>query len=227
MEAVSGTDGLTGGDQLRTGPSGEELGSGQPVDGHPADASGGVRTTGAHPGAVLAALADDGRLRALAAVALGAADPAAVAQATGSTPAAAARSVARLVAAGVVVETGAGLEVRPEAFAAAARAAGRLHPRVSAEELGATPRQAAVLRGYLDERGRLTHLPTQHSKRLVVLDFVAGRFEPGVIYPEQDVTLALQPLHRDYAMLRRALVDAGFLERRDGFYWRAGGTTDP
>lgn len=182
---------------------------------------------GAHPGAVLAALADSVRLRVLAAVTLGAADLGSVAQVTGLKPAAAARAVERLRAAGIVVETGAGLEVRVDALGGAARAVGRMQPRVSAEDLGATPDQAAVLRGYLDERGRLTHLPSQHSKRLVVLDFVAGRFEPGVVYPERAVTFALQPLHRDYAMLRRALVDVGFLERRDGFYWRAGGTTDP
>ena len=184
-------------------------------------------TAGAHPGAVLASVADSVRLRVLAAVALGATDPAAVAEAAGVAPAAAARAVERLVAAGVVTRGEAGLEARVEAFAAAARTVGRMEPRLSAEELGATPEQAVVLRGYLDERGRLTHLPTQHSKRMVVLDFLAGRFEPGVVYPEQDVTFALQPLHRDYALLRRALVDAGFLERRDGFYWRAGGTTDP
>ena len=29
-----------------------------------------------------------------------------------------------------------------------------------------------------------------------------------------------------YAALRRYLVDEGFLERRDGFYWRVGGTFD-
>ena len=217
MEPVSGREARPGGEDLPGDAAGEELAGRPPVPGS---------LIGPHPGAVLAALADAARLRALAAIALGAADPAAVAQATGSTPTAAARSVTRLVAAGVVAETDAGLQVRPEAFAAAARAVGQMQPRVSPKDLGATPQQAAVLRGYLDDRGRLTHLPTQLSKRLVVLDFVAGRFEPGVIYPERDVTLALQSLHRDYAMLRRALVDAGFLERRDGFYWRAGGTTD-
>jgi len=175
----------------------------------------------------LAALAEPGRLRALAAIALGAADVAAVVKEAGLTPAAATRAVERLLAAGVVVEAGGRLEARAEAFGGAARAVGRMQPRVSAEDLGATADQAAVLRGYLDERGRLTHLPTQRRKRLVVLDFLAGRFEPGIVYPERAVTVALQPFHRDYALLRRALVDAGFLERRDGFYWRAGGTTDP
>ncbi len=180
-----------------------------------------------HPGAVLAALADKTRFRALAAIALGATDAVEVAQKARLTSGSAVRAVERLVEAGIVADGGAGLEVRVEAFGGAARTVSRMQPRVTASDLGATPEQATVLRGYLDERGRLTHLPTQHSKRLVVLDFLAGRFEPGIVYAERDVTFTLQPLHRDYALLRRALVDAGFLERRDGFYWRSGGTTDP
>ena len=202
-------------------------GSNRPGGEGPPEAQPRPATSADHPGAVLAALAEEGRFRALAAIALGAGDLVEVAQNAGLTPGSAARAVGRLVGAGIVAETAAGLEVRIEAFGVAARAVSRMEPRVTASDLGATPEQAAVLRGYLDERGRLTHLPTQHSKRLAVLDFLAGRFEPGIVYAERDVTFILQPLHRDYALLRRALVDAGFLERRDGFYWRAGGTTDP
>lgn len=38
------------------------------------------------------------------------------------------------------------------------------------------------------------------------------------------MNLLLGMAHPDVAALRRHLVDEGFLERRDGFYWRAGGT---
>ena len=34
----------------------------------------------------------------------------------------------------------------------------------------------------------------------------------------------LKAVHPDYAALRRYLVDEEFLHRRDGYYWRAGGT---
>ncbi|MST32532.1 DUF2087 domain-containing protein [Acidimicrobiaceae bacterium USS-CC1] len=91
------------------------------------------------------------------------------------------------------------------------------------EDLGATPAQAAVLRGFVVD-GRLQRMPAQHSKRLVVLDFLAQRFEPGVRYREAEVNDRLLAFHSDFATLRRALVDEGFLERRDGAYWRAGGT---
>ena len=51
-------------------------------------------------------------------------------------------------------------------------------------------------------------------------------FEPGEIYPERAVNLTIGKVHADFAALRRYLVDDGFLERREGFYWRAGGSFD-
>lgn len=70
---------------------------------------------------------------------------------------------------------------------------------------------------------RLTEVPTQRSKRLVVLERLALEFEPGVRYEEAEVNATLQRFHPDYAALRRYLVDEGFLDRGEGRYWRAGG----
>ena len=80
-----------------------------------------------------------------------------------------------------------------------------------------------MLRNFVKD-GRLERIPAVHSKRLVVLDWLATRFEPGKAYPERDVNFELGKVHPDYAALRRYLVDEEFLERRVGFYWRAGGT---
>jgi len=96
---------------------------------------------------------------------------------------------------------------------------------VPAEEFDAPADAAKVLRRFVQD-GRLTSIPTSHGKRLVVLDWLAQRFEPGEIYPERAVNLTLGKVHGDYATLRRYLVDDGFLERREGFYWRAGGSFD-
>ena len=74
--------------------------------------------------------------------------------------------------------------------------------------------------------GRLEQMPAKRSRRLVVLDQVAGRFEPGHRYPEREVNDVLRTFWPDYAALRRYLVDEGFLDRADGVYWRAGGTVD-
>lgn len=75
--------------------------------------------------------------------------------------------------------------------------------------------------------GRLTSIPTAHSKRLVILDWLAQLFEPGRRYSEQMVNLILGQHHPDTAALRRYMVDAGFLDREAGQYWRSGGTVDP
>ncbi|MBP6996572.1 MAG: DUF2087 domain-containing protein [Phycicoccus sp.] len=83
-----------------------------------------------------------------------------------------------------------------------------------------------VLRAFLDVSGRLSAIPTKLSKRLVVLDHIAQAFEPGVVYPEAEVTTILHRFHPDHAALRRYLVENDFLERRDGQYWRAGGSVD-
>ena len=74
---------------------------------------------------------------------------------------------------------------------------------------------------------RLETIPTSRGKRLVVLDRLAQEFEPGVRYAEADINLILQLFHRDYASLRRYLVDEGFLTRAEGVYWRTGGRVGP
>ena len=66
--------------------------------------------------------------------------------------------------------------------------------------------------------------PARRSKRRLVLDWLAQEFEPGRVYPEAAVNNVLIRFHPDFAALRRYLVDEGFMERRQGFYWRAGGT---
>jgi hypothetical protein len=72
--------------------------------------------------------------------------------------------------------------------------------------------------------GHLARLPAKRAKRLLVLDRLAQRFEPGRAYLEAHVNQLLVSAHPDYAMVRRALVDEGFLARENGWYWRIGGT---
>ena len=174
-------------------------------------------------------LAEEDRLRVVSAVVLGAATSGEIADATGLDGRHVRRALERLVAGGLVevaVAAGGGerLRVAVERFGKAARHAAACRTLdVRPEDLGATVEQAAVLRHFMAD-GRLTGIPAVRRRRLVVLDFLAGRFEPGETYPEKEVNGVLGAFHDDYATLRRQLVDEGFLERRDGFYWRAGGT---
>lgn len=172
-------------------------------------------------------LADPARLRVVAAVVLGAGTAEEVRSATGLPERDTRRALKRLVSGGLVRAGEAGrLVAAADAFQTAVREATVERRRgPTPEELGATPEQAGVLRNFV-EGERLTQIPAQRSKRLAVLDFLAARFEPGRVYPERDVNCILRSWHGDYAALRRYLVDEGFLERREGFYWRAGGTFD-
>jgi hypothetical protein len=82
------------------------------------------------------------------------------------------------------------------------------------------------LRPFFDPDGRLILLPAKRAKRLGVLDRLAQLFEPGERYPEPEVNRRLRAVHDDVAMLRRYLVDEGFLDREAGMYWRIGGSVE-
>lgn len=86
-----------------------------------------------------------------------------------------------------------------------------------------TPAEQRVLARFVVD-DRLVQIPTKHAKRLVVLDHLAQRFEPGRTYPEAEVNAVLGSFHSDYAALRRYLVENGFLTREANVYWRSGGT---
>jgi hypothetical protein len=178
----------------------------------------------AGPEALVGLLAEESRLKVMAAVALGATTESAVAGATGLDPRSIRKALDRLIRGGIVEATRpGGLRVATERFKEAAQQAAAARPQRRPEDFGATADQAGVLRHYLLD-GKLTHIPANRSKRLVVLDFLAGQLEPGRTYPEDQVNYLLGRFHRDYAALRRDLVEEEFLERRDGFYWRTGGT---
>jgi DNA-binding transcriptional ArsR family regulator len=82
----------------------------------------------------------------------------------------------------------------------------------------ATPADAKVLRAFLDGE-RLTSIPVQHSKRLVVLRHLAETvFEKKRKYPEREVNQLLAVRHPDAASLRRYLVDEGFMARKQRVY---------
>ena len=171
-------------------------------------------------------LADDDRRRAFAALVLGASTIDAVKADTGLDTRAVARAVQRLVDTGLVLRGDDGtLHLLGEAFALAARAEAERAPR-SVEHDGEPENVARVLRAFVRD-GKLTSIPSVHSKRLVVLDWLAQRFEPGRRYPERTVNAILADVHPDTAALRRYLVDDGFLQRERAEYWRAGGTFDP
>jgi hypothetical protein len=173
---------------------------------------------------ILGLLADEHRRRVVAALTLGARTPDEVRAAAFLTPEGAAKALGRLVSAGLVEEDGAGgYALREEEFDLAAREAIEAASREAPDDgLGGEGlERARVLRRFLRD-GRLTQIPATRSTRFVVLEFLAGRFEPGRVYPEREVNAIVGELHPDHASLRRHLVDEGLLAREAGRYWRPG-----
>jgi DNA-binding HxlR family transcriptional regulator len=70
------------------------------------------------------------------------------------------------------------------------------------------------------KHGMLEKLPTQHKKRLIVLEQFALRFTPQQKYSESEVTGLIRPLFDDYCTIRRLLVDEGLIRRDGATYWR-------
>lgn len=77
---------------------------------------------------------------------------------------------------------------------------------------------------FLNEEGQILCLPRKRTPRLAVLAYLAEKFEYGRDYTEKEVNGLCDQWHTfgDYFILRRELVDYGFLSReRDGSrYWR-------
>ncbi|MCU0480201.1 MAG: metalloregulator ArsR/SmtB family transcription factor [Anaerolineae bacterium] len=77
-----------------------------------------------------------------------------------------------------------------------------------------------VLRDYTTNR-KLTQLPTREKKWLVILRWIATKFEMGVLYTEKEVNQIITQIHPDYATIRRNLVEYNFMDREVGgkTYW--------
>ena len=174
---------------------------------------------------LLGLLADDDRLRTVAALVLGS-GPASVSEvaiAAGLDIRRTAKALTRLAGAGLVDQTGDSYVLRPERFREALESLSRSEETAGTPHSGRGPDADRILRIFVRD-GKLVQIPAVHSKRMVVLDWLASMFEPGQAYAEKEVNERLSAVHPDYAALRRYLVDGGFLHRRDGFYWRVGGT---
>jgi hypothetical protein len=172
----------------------------------------------------LGLLADEERLRVVAALVLGAGTTDDVAQRAGLEPRRALTALTRLEAGELVRRADDGSWsfdiARLRELARAAR------PRDEPDDVGdVDAATASVLRTFL-RAGRLTQIPMHAGKRRIVLDHICRVFDIGVHYPEREVNALLRAFHPDYAALRRYLVDEGFLGRERNIYWRTGGTVD-
>jgi DNA-binding transcriptional ArsR family regulator len=173
---------------------------------------------------IVGLLADEDRRKVFAAMELGAATIDEISAATALPAPRVAKATGRLAQAGLVVESKGSLWVVGAAFQLAARDALTRPPSTEHDDLPDSARK--VMAAFVKD-GRLESIPMSHAKRLVILDWLAQEFEPGRRYSEKMVNLIIGRRHADTAALRRYLVDAEFLAREGGEYWRIGGSTPP
>lgn len=96
--------------------------------------------------------------------------------------------------------------------------------------------EAAILREYFEvdpetdareatlgpqAKARLKKFPRKEKRKIVALRAIASRLEQGRRYPEREISGILEEIWPDYALLRRYLVEYGFVSRQagGGDYW--------
>jgi DNA-binding CsgD family transcriptional regulator len=70
-------------------------------------------------------------------------------------------------------------------------------------------------------RGPLACLPSKEKKKIAILQHIVKNFDVNTNYTEKEVNAILKPIYEDYVLLRRLLIEYGFMSRvQDGSsYW--------
>lgn len=80
------------------------------------------------------------------------------------------------------------------------------------------------IENFIDQKGKIKIWPSKSAVKLEVIKYLADKFDKNYIYNEKEVNKIIEDWHtfNDYFLLRRALIDWGFMSRtRDGSkYWR-------
>ena len=84
---------------------------------------------------------------------------------------------------------------------------------------GARDSERKILHNFVDGE-RLLEIPVSYKKRLVILKWLVGFFEPDISYTESQVNAILKLHHQDCATLRREMIGCGMMGRDKGIYRR-------
>lgn len=78
--------------------------------------------------------------------------------------------------------------------------------------------KASVLRNFFSKDGRLRQIPAQYKKKLIALQFIVEKLEPGVVYTEKQINEFIKLFHEDYATIRREFIMHQFMYRENDKY---------
>ncbi|MBB6623313.1 DUF2087 domain-containing protein [Clostridium gasigenes] len=79
----------------------------------------------------------------------------------------------------------------------------------------------SIIKNYMDESGAVKTYPAKEKKKIIVLAEIVKNFSKGRKYSEKEINSMLKRIYEDYAIIRRALIEYGFIERTNdcSSYW--------
>ncbi|MFC3746463.1 metalloregulator ArsR/SmtB family transcription factor [Paenibacillus sp. GCM10012306] len=95
-------------------------------------------------------------------------------------------------------------------FAKGARAMEEQSPENSLKE--------SVIRNFFAKDGRLRQIPAQYKKKLIALQYIVEKLEPGVVYTEKEINEFIKTFHDDFATIRREFIMHQFMYRENDKY---------
>lgn len=78
-----------------------------------------------------------------------------------------------------------------------------------------------ITKRYFTEEGRLKDLPSKEKRKIIILRHIAENFKPNYRYKETEINRILKRIYDDHAIIRRYLIEYGFLDRANdcSSYW--------
>ncbi|MNZ60722.1 DUF2087 domain-containing protein [Paenibacillus sp. Marseille-Q9583] len=76
----------------------------------------------------------------------------------------------------------------------------------------------SVLRNFFSKDGRLRQIPAQYKKKLIALQYMVEKLEPGVVYSEKEINEFIKQFHEDFATIRREFIMHQFMYRENDKY---------
>lgn len=73
----------------------------------------------------------------------------------------------------------------------------------------------------MNSDGTIKSYPAKEKKKIIILAEIIKKFSKDKKYSEKEVNEIIKTFHDDYATIRRALVEYGFIDRSDDCksYW--------
>ncbi len=75
-----------------------------------------------------------------------------------------------------------------------------------------------VLKTFM-KKNKLTKLPVQHKKKLIILDEFVKKFRTDKKYEEKEIDSIINQVYGDHCTIRRLLIDEGLMKREKQIYW--------